>query len=192
MEITLELFILILTMNPIQLHSKKFIPYISEKEIDEAITTIADLINREFEGKKPLMMGVLNGSFMFVSDLMKKITIDCELSFVKLASYHGTQSSGVVNELIGLSTDITGRHVIVLEDIVDTGKTLEYLLDVLKTHETASISIGTLLLKPEVFKKKYPVQYVGKNIPNKFVVGYGLDFDGLGRNLREIYQLAAE
>ena len=137
-------------------------------------------------------MGVLNGSFMFVSDLMKKITIDCELSFVKLASYHGTQSSGAVNELIGLNDDITDRHVIVLEDIVDTGSTLEYLLDVLKTHDTASISVATLLLKPDVFKKKYPIQYVGKEIPNKFVVGYGLDYDELGRNLSAIYQLADE
>ncbi len=176
----------------IQLHSKKFIPYISEKEIDEAITTIANSINHDFEGKRPIMMGVLNGSFMFVSDLMKKITIECELSFVKLASYHGIESTGVVSELIGLNGDLTDRHVIVLEDIIDTGKTLEYLLDVLKTHETASLSVGTLLLKPEVFKKKYPVQYVGKNIPNKFVVGYGLDYNELGRNLREIYQLAAE
>lgn len=176
----------------IHLHTKKFVPYISEKEIDEVITTIANSINRDFEGKQPILMGVLNGSFMFVSDLMKKITIDCELSFVKLASYHGTESSGVVSELIGLNDDLTNRHVIILEDIVDTGKTLEFLLDVLKTHDTASLSVATLLLKPEVFKKKYPVQYVGKNIPNKFVVGYGLDYDGLGRNLKEIYQLAAE
>lgn len=176
----------------IQLHNKKFTPFISEKEIDEAVTVVADLINREFEGKKPLLMGVLNGSFMFVADLMKKIEVDCELSFVKLASYHGTASTGQVNELIGLNSDLTNRHVIVIEDIIDTGKTLEYLLDVLKTHDTASLSIATLLLKPDVFKKKFPVQYVGKNIPNKFVVGYGLDFDGLGRNLKEIYQLADE
>lgn len=179
-------------MSAIELHSKKFIPYISEAEIDEAVTAIAEDINREYEGKTPLLMGVLNGSFMFVSDLMKKITIDCELSFVKLSSYHGTVSGGLVNELIGLNNDITGRHVIILEDIVDTGTTLEYLLEVLKTHETASLSVATLLLKPDVFKKKYPVHYVGKNIPNKFVVGYGLDYDELGRNLRAIYQLADE
>lgn len=179
-------------MSTIQLHTKKFTPYISEKEIDEAVTSIAEKINADFEGKRPILMGVLNGSFMFVSDLMKKITIDCELSFVKLASYSGTQSTDVVSELIGLNGDLTDRHVIILEDIVDTGKTLEYLLDVLKTHETASLSIATLLLKPDVFNKKYPVHYVGKNIPNKFVVGYGLDYDELGRNLRDIYQLATE
>ncbi|MBI3133802.1 MAG: hypoxanthine phosphoribosyltransferase [Bacteroidetes bacterium] len=179
-------------MATIQLHDKKFVPYISEKEIDEAIASIAERINRDFEGKKPVFMGVLNGSFMFVSDLMKKITIDCELSFVKLASYHGTESTGMVNALIGLNDELTDRHVVILEDIVDTGKTLEYLLEILKTHDTASLSVVTLLLKPDVFKKKYPLQYVGKNIPNKFVVGYGLDYNELGRNLREIYQLADE
>jgi hypoxanthine phosphoribosyltransferase len=177
-------------MADIEIHSKKFIPYISEQEIDEAVTSIAAKINADFEGKKPLLMGVLNGSFMFVSDLMKKITIECELSFVKLASYHGTESTGIVSELIGLNEDLTGRHVIILEDIVDTGSTLEYLLEVLKTNETASLSVATLLMKPDVFKKKYTVHYVGKNIPNKFVVGYGLDYNELGRNLRAIYQLA--
>ncbi|MBL7900048.1 MAG: hypoxanthine phosphoribosyltransferase [Crocinitomicaceae bacterium] len=173
----------------IHLHDKDFVPYLSETEIDQAVTSIADQINKNFQDKKPLFLAVLNGSFMFTSDLMKKIEIDCELSFVKLASYHGTQSSGEIKELIGLSDNIYNRHVIVLEDIVDTGTTLGHLMEVLKTHDTASISIATLLLKPDVFKKKYPLHFVGMEIPNKFVVGYGLDYNESGRNLKAIYQL---
>lgn len=176
----------------ITLHNKKFVPFLSEKEIETAISEVAAKINIDFEGKNPLFIGVLNGSFMFVSDLMKKISIDCELSFVKLASYHGTESGGVVHELIGLVDDINDRHVIILEDIIDTGRTLEHLLDVLKVHELSSLSIATLLLKPDVFDKKFKIHYVGKNIPNKFVVGFGLDYNELGRNLKEIYQLADE
>lgn len=171
------------------LHDKNFIPYISESEIDQAVTSVANQINKDFVDKKPIFLSVLNGSFMFTSDLMKKIEIDCELSFVKLASYHGTQSSGEIKELIGLSDNIYNRHVIILEDIVDTGTTLGHLMEVLKTHETASISIATLLLKPDVFKKKYPLHFVGMEIPNKFVVGYGLDYNESGRNLKAIYQL---
>ncbi|MBK9191211.1 MAG: hypoxanthine phosphoribosyltransferase [Crocinitomicaceae bacterium] len=173
----------------IRLHDKDFVPYLSETEIDKAVTSIADQINKNFQDKKPLFLAVLNGSFMFTSDLMKKIEIDCELSFVKLASYHGTQSSGEIKELIGLSDNIYNRHVIILEDIVDTGTTLGHLMEVLKTHDTASISIATLLLKPDVFKKKYPLHFVGMEIPNKFVVGYGLDYNESGRNLKAIYQL---
>jgi hypoxanthine phosphoribosyltransferase len=174
----------------ITLHDKKFVPFISEQEINAVISEMATKISADFTGKNPLFVAVLNGSFMFTSDLMKKITIDCELSFVKLASYNGASSTGVVNELIGLTDNLNGRHVVVLEDIVDTGRTLEYLLDVLKIHELASLSIATLLLKPDVFDKKYKIRYVGKNIPNKFVVGFGLDYNELGRNLKEIYQLA--
>lgn len=177
---------------PIQLHTKNFKRYISSAEIDEIVFQLAEKLNQDYNGKTPVFMGVLNGSFMFVSDLLKKIKFNCELSFVKLASYAGTESTGVITELIGLNDDLTGKHVIVVEDIVDTGKTLEHLIEVLKTHDIASLSIVTLLLKPEVFQKKYPVQYVGKNIPNKFVVGYGLDYNELGRNLNEIYQLAED
>jgi hypoxanthine phosphoribosyltransferase len=174
----------------ITLHDKTFVPFISEQELDALISEMATKINADFAGKNPLFVAVLNGSFMFTSDLMKKITVDCELSFVKLASYNGTASAGVVNELIGLADNLNGRHVVVLEDIVDTGRTLEYLLEVLKIHELASLSIATLLLKPDVFDKKYKIHYVGKNIPNKFVVGFGLDYNELGRNLKAIYQLA--
>ena len=176
----------------ITLHDKKFTSFIAEKELDEIISALAVQLNADFEGKNPLFIGVLNGSFMFVSDLMKKITIDCELSFVKLASYHGTESTGVVHELIGLTDNLNGRHVVILEDIVDSGRTLEHLLDVVKVHEFSSLSVAALLLKPDVFDKKFRIHYVGKNIPNKFVVGFGLDYNELGRNLKEIYQLAEE
>ena len=174
----------------IQLYGKKFIPFISEKEIDEMITNIANQLNKDFSGKYPLFIGVLNGSFMFVSDLMKKIDINVELSFVKFESYFGTASTGKVSELIGLSVDLNKRHVVILEDIVDTGNTMGELLDLLGSEQPASLSIATLLVKPDVFNKKYVLHYVGKNIPNKFVVGFGLDYNELGRNLKEIYQLA--
>jgi len=176
----------------IQIHDKKFVPFISEAEIDEIITGLADRLNADFAGKNPLFIGVLNGSFMFVSDLMKKMTIDLELSFVKFESYHGTVSSGAVNELIGLSVELNNRHVIILEDIVDTGNTMENLLGFTRIEEPLSVSIVTLLHKPDVFNKKYKLDYVGKNIPNKFVVGFGLDYNELGRNLKSIYQLADE
>lgn len=178
--------------NPIQLYGKTFIPYISEKEIDEIITTIANQLNNDFSGKHPLFIGVLNGSFMFVSDLMKKMEIDVELSFVKFESYFGMASSGKVSELIGLTADLNKRHVVILEDIVDTGNTIGELLDLLGSEAPASLSIATLLLKPDVFNKKYNVQYVGKNIPNKFVVGFGLDYNESGRNLKSIYQVVEE
>lgn len=179
-------------MKTIEVKGKRFSEFISAEEIQNYVQKVADELNRDFEGKHPIIIGVLNGSFMFVADLMKKIKFDCDLSFVKLASYHGLQSTGQVNELVGLNEDLTDRDVIVVEDIIDTGKTLEFLLDIIKTHETRSVSIATLLLKPDVFKKKYPVHYVGSDIPNKFVIGYGLDFDGLARNYESIYQLADE
>lgn len=177
-------------MKAVQLLSKNFISYIPENEIQTIIGQLAEKINADFQDKNPIFIGVLNGSFMFVADLMKHISIPCEISFIKLASYRGTETTGKVNELLGLNDDLSSRHVIILEDIVDTGTTLEYLMDILKTHDTASLSIATLLLKPDVFKKKYALHYVGKQIPNKFVVGYGLDYNGQGRNLKEIYQLS--
>lgn len=176
-------------MENVILHDKVFVPFISSTEIAEILQELALKINEDFKDKNPLFLSVLNGSFMFTSDLMKLIKIPCELSFVKLASYHGMNSSGQIQELIGLNQNMSGKNIIILEDIVDTGNTLGYLLDVIKTHDFQSISVCTLLLKPEVFNKKYPIHYVGKNIPNKFVVGYGLDYDGLGRNIPEIYQL---
>ena len=173
----------------VKLHDKTFAPFISEAELDEIVSKLAKKINKDYKGKKPLLLGVLNGSFMFISDLMKKLTIECELSFIKLSSYSGTKSQGVVEEVIGLSTSLKNKDVIVLEDIIDTGNTIGKLFEILKKEETRSLSIGTLLLKPDVFKDKFPVDYVGKEIPDAFVVGYGLDYDQLGRNLKEVYQL---
>jgi hypoxanthine phosphoribosyltransferase len=174
----------------VTLNDKKFAPYISEAELNQIVSALAVKINKDYKGKKPLLLGVLNGSFMFISDLMKKLTIDCELSFIKLSSYSGTKSQGVVDEVIGLSTSLENKDVIVLEDIIDTGNTVGKLFKILKKEETKSLAIGTLLLKPTVFKDRFSVDYIGKEIPDAFVVGYGLDYDQLGRNLKEIYQLS--
>jgi hypoxanthine phosphoribosyltransferase len=142
------------------------------------------------ENDFPIFLVVLNGSFMFAADLLKEVTIPCEISFIKVASYHGTSSTGNVTELIGLTEDITGRTVVIVEDIVDTGITLERLMNVLTRKKVKQIKIATVLLKPQSYKKEFKVDYVGIEIPNDFVVGYGLDYDGLGRNLKEIYVLA--
>lgn len=177
------------TKNLITLHDKLFAPYLSAKEIDHAVETVANQINADYEGTMPLFIGVLNGSFMFASDLMKKINVSCEISFAKFSSYQGTSSTGEIAELIGVNQAITGRDVIVIEDIVDTGQTVEKVIEILEEKGAKSVRIATLLFKPEVFNKSFQIHYIGKHIPNKFVVGYGLDFDGLGRNLEEIYQL---
>ncbi len=175
----------------VKLHDKTFSHFLTEDEIDTIVQELADRINKDYTGKQPLLLGVLNGSFMFISDLMKKLTIDCELSFIKLASYSGTESQGEVNELIGLSTTLDNKDVIVLEDIIDTGNTVGKIFELLKDEKTKSLAIGTLLLKPDVFKDQFKVDYIGQEIPDAFVVGYGLDYDQLGRNLKEIYQLSS-
>ncbi len=174
----------------IQIHDKFFEPYLSPEEIDSAIEKIANQITHDYKNKTPLFIGVLNGSFMFVSDLMKKIDVNCELSFIKLSSYEGTHSTEKMNQLIGLATDLTNRDIIILEDIVDTGNTLSYILDLLENHSYQSLKIATLLFKPEVYKKKHPIDYIGLEIPNTFVVGFGLDYNEQGRNLKEIYKLS--
>ncbi len=173
----------------LQLHDKTFEPYISATEIDAAIKKMATEITADYSTKKPLLIGVLNGSFMVMSDLMKALDFDLEMNFVKFSSYEGTASTGVVNELIGFNQNLKGRDVILVEDIVDTGNTLEKVLTILKDSGVNSVKIATLLLKPTVFDKKYKIDYVGLEIPNTFVVGYGLDYDELGRNLKEIYKL---
>lgn len=176
----------------IKLYDKQFKDYISAREIEHVVERLAAQINRDYAGKNPLFIAILNGCFMFASDLMKKIELDCEISFIKVSSYDGVSSTGEVAELIGLTQDLTNRDVILLEDIIDTGLTLEKVLNSLESKEIGSISIATLLFKPSIFNKNYPIQYVGKNIPNKFVVGYGLDYNQSGRNLKEIYQLSTE
>lgn len=176
-------------MEKITVKDKVFKPYISDKEIQESITFVAKKINHDYSGKSPIFIGILNGSFMFMSDLLKKIDLQCTVSFVKLASYEGTTTTGKVNELIGLNEDLEGQDIILVEDIVDTGNTLIKLYDILKEKKATSIKIASLLFKPEAYKKSQSIDYVGKEIPNAFVIGYGLDYDGLGRNLSSIYVL---
>ncbi len=176
-------------MSDIQLFNKTFEPYLPESLIQEKISELGILISKEYEGKKPLFIGVLNGSFMFAADLFKQITIEAEICFIKLASYKGTKSTGNVITAIGLDTDIRDRHLILLEDIIDTGKTMHEFIPQLMHQQPASVKMAVLLHKPDA--TIYPVQidYCCFSIPNRFVLGYGLDYDGFGRNLKEIYQL---
>ena len=173
----------------VKLHDKEFKISIPALEIDKSISKVADKINADYEGKNPLFIIVLNGAFMFASDLLKKIHIDCEITFVKLSSYVGTKSSHVVREVIGLDKSLAGRNVIVVEDIIDTGITMHDTLPKLKQMEAADVKIATLLFKPNAFQKDFPIDYIGMEIPNDFIVGYGLDYDGLGRNLADIYKI---
>jgi len=176
-------------MKQVQLHDKRFSVSIAADKIDDAVQQVADQINIDYKGKNPLFLVVLNGAFMFASDLFKKLTIDCEVSFVKLSSYSGTSSTHVVRELIGLDEALTDRNVIVVEDIIDTGITMENTIQKLKHLQAADVKIATLLYKPLAFQKEYPIDYIGIEIPNDFIVGYGLDYDGLGRNLPDIYKI---
>lgn len=174
----------------IQLHDKQFVPFISASEIDFALSKMVAQIQDDFADEIPVFVGVLNGSFMVVSDLMKKYNKACEVTFLKMASYEGTTSTQNVKQLIGLNQDLTGRSVVVIEDIVDTGGTLVELKELFKSHNVKHFKIATLFFKPEAYKKDVKIDYVGIRIPNKFIVGYGLDYDGLGRNLSEVYQLS--
>ncbi len=173
----------------IQLHDKSFVPFISAKEIDFAVAEMGRQIEADFYDDVPVFIGVLNGAFMVVADLLKKYKRPCEVSFLKMQSYEGTQSNNNVRQLIGLNQDLSGRSVIVIEDIVDTGNTVEALKIQFKAMNVAHFKIATLFFKPEAYKKDIKIDYIGIRIPNKFIVGYGLDYDGLGRNLAEVYQL---
>lgn len=173
----------------IQLHDKQFVPFISAQEIDFAIATMAAQVEADFADEIPIFVGVLNGAFMVISDFMKHYKKPCEVSFIKLASYEGTSSTNEVKQLIGLNQDLTGRTVIVLEDIVDTGNTIVELKELFKKQNVKHLKIATLFLKHEVYKKDIKIDYIGIRIPDKFIVGFGLDYDGLGRNLSEVYQL---
>ena len=176
-------------MSRIRVHDKSFEPYLTAGQIDQAIQNLADQINNDYSGKRPLFISVLNGSFMFASDLFKKLTIESEICFIKLASYKGTKSTGHVITAIGLDIDLIHRHVIVIEDIVDTGKTLDQFLPQLQYQQPSSLKICALLHKPAATVHPIQIDYLGFTIPDKFVVGYGLDYDGLGRNIPEIYKL---
>lgn len=179
-------------MARVKVLDKTFETTYPESQILEAVGKVADAINAEMAGKDPLFLCVLNGAFMFASDLMKKVTIPSRISFVKLASYIGTQSTGVVKELIGLNEDLTGRNVILIEDIVDTGVTIKGLVEQCKAKGAADVRIATLLFKPASCKLPNKPEYIGLEIPNDFIVGYGLDYDGYGRNLPEILTLVSE
>ena len=176
-------------MNTIRLHDKTFVKSITNEEINKEIKRVADDINRDYAGKRPVMLGVLNGCFMFAAELLRNLNIECEISFVKLSSYQGTNSTGVVREVLGLTESIAGRDVIIIEDIVDTGYTMQNMLETLGTREPASIQIASLFLKPARLKVPVDVKYSVFTIPDRFIVGFGLDYDGLGRNLPDIYDV---
>jgi hypoxanthine phosphoribosyltransferase len=176
-------------MELITVHDKQFKPYISAEKISDEIKRVASEINKDYTGRKPLFIAILNGAFMFAADLFKEVTIEAEICFIKLASYKGIKSSGQVLTAIGLDVDLVGRDIIVIEDIVDTGNTLSKFLPQLENHHPASLKIAALLHKPKAMVHPIKIDYLGFNVPDKFLLGYGLDYDGLGRNIKEIYQL---
>jgi len=177
----------------IKLHDKTFKVMIPAEKIDEAVAAVAERLNTDYADlDTPLFVGVLNGSFMFMSDLIKKIEFNNELSFVKLASYEGTSSTGEVKSLIGLNNSIEGRHVIIVEDIVDTGESIEHMIADLEARKPASIAVCTLFFKPGSYRKEREIKYRAMEIGNEFIVGYGLDYDQLGRSLKDIYVVTDE
>ena len=176
-------------MSIVKIKDKTFRTFIPEDQIAERVKAVAERINKDLADKNPLFLAVLNGSFIFAADLMRDITIPCEISFVKLASYQGTTSTGVIKEVIGLNEELAGRTVVILEDIVDTGFTIKRMIETLGTRGPESVHVCTLLLKPGKLQVPLNVEYVAMEIPNDFIVGYGLDYDQQGRNLRDIYTL---
>lgn len=171
----------------IQIKDKTFCPMISQADIQQAVKAVAEQINNELAGENPLFIGVLNGAFMFMGDLMKNVNIPCEITFVKLSSYNGITSSGKVKEVMGLAENVEGRTVVVVEDIVDTGLTMQQIINNLTLRKPKQIKTATFLQKPEAMKCDIKIDYVAMSIPNEFIVGYGLDYDGYGRNLRDVY-----
>jgi hypoxanthine phosphoribosyltransferase len=176
-------------MSVIQVHDKQFQPYINAVDLQQRIQELAAEISKDLQGERPLFIAILNGSFMFAADIFKYLTIEAEISFIKLVSYKGTKSTGNVVTSIGLDEDLFGRTVVILEDIVDTGKTLSQFLPQLEHQQPKRMIIASLLSKPEALKYQIKIDYLGFSVPDKFLLGYGLDYDGLGRNLPQIYQL---
>ena len=177
-------------MDTIKVLDKEFVLYLKEEQILQSISQVAQRINQDYKDKSPLFLAVLNGSFMFAADLMKGVTIPSEIQFIKLSSYQGTATTGKVVNMIGIDPEkLRGRHVVIIEDIVDTGVTMRSLLASLQDKETESVEVCTMLLKPEKLQVELDPRYVAMEIPEKFIVGYGLDYDGYGRNLRDIYQI---
>jgi hypoxanthine phosphoribosyltransferase len=176
-------------MTDVQLRDKQFELFIPEEDILKAIEKVAENVTRDMKNDNPLFICVLNGAFMFAADLMKCLDFPCEIGFIRLKSYSGTKSEGSVKEMHGLTENIENRHVVIVEDIIDTGHTMHYLLENLQEKHPASIRIATLLFKPEALRLAVNPDYVALEIPNDFIVGYGLDYDGHGRNLRNIYKI---
>ena len=173
--------------NKIKLQDKTFRVLISAEEIDKAVSRVAEQLNERYKGRTPIFLGVLSGSFLFLADLVRKVDFDNQLAFVKISSYQGTDSTGKVKRHMGINFDIEGRDIIIVEDIVETGHSMTYLLDYLKPMNPASISICTLFFKPDKFLYEYDIDYTALSIGNEFIVGYGLDYNQLGRNLKDIY-----
>lgn len=178
-----------MSLSKVKVLDKEFEIYISRQKIEESVKRVADQMNAEIVDEKPLFIVVLNGAFMFASDLIKQIDFECEISFVKLSSYVGTQSTHAVKSLIGLNENLKGRNLIIVEDIIDTGITMEHILEQLDALKPASVRIATMLFKPKAFTKNFTIDYVGLEIGNDFIIGYGLDYDGFARNLPDIYKI---
>lgn len=176
----------------IRLHDLEFVPYLSEQDIQTRVCQLGAALSEQYAGRNPLFISILSGAFMFAADLVRRFDGDCEIAFVKLRSYAGTRSSGQVQSIIGLEMDLAGRPVVIVEDIVDTGRTLHFFMEQLRLEQPESVTVATLLHKPEASTFPVPLDWVGFEIENKFVVGYGLDYEGLGRNLPAIYQLATD
>jgi hypoxanthine phosphoribosyltransferase len=177
-------------MEKVKVYDKSFDLFITNEEIEKRIKELAIKMNKDLEGKNPLFLGILNGSFMFASELFKNLNIDCSISFLKLASYQGTSSSGNIKQLIGLNENLSGRTIVIVEDIIDTGITMENIVMQLKGFEPKQILISTLLYKPNAYNNCYPIDYYCFDIPNDFIVGFGLDYNGFGRNLKHIYKIS--
>jgi len=176
-------------MNKVKLLDKSFVPFIYSHQIEKRVRELALQINQDLAGKKVFFLGILNGAFMFAADLFKSIDLECQITFLKLASYEGTSSTGKVKRLIGINEDIKDHTVVVIEDIVDSGGTLEHIIKQLKGYDPLEIKIVTMFLKPDAYKKDFPLDYVGMEIPDRFIVGYGLDYNGYGRNLKDLHKL---
>ena len=176
-------------MDTVKIKDKSFRVSIPEAEIKERVKALAEQMSKDLEGKNPIFLGVLNGSFIFAADLMREMTIPCEMSFVKLASYQGTTSTGKVQEVLGINENLSGRTVVIVEDIVESGQTMKQMIESLGTRNPESVRICTLFFKPEKLKEELNLDYVAFSIPDDFIVGYGLDYDGLGRELKDVYTI---
>ncbi len=179
-------------MSTIKLHDRYFKPYLTADKISLAVTNMAKTVAQDLKGETPIFVGILNGSFMFAADFIRAYNGNCEVSFVKLASYENINSTGKVKQLVGINEDLEGRTVVILEDIIDTGATLEEIYTIFRDKKLKQLKIATLFFKPDVFRKALPIDYIGVSIPDKFIVGYGLDYNGLGRNLDSVYQLTTQ